>query len=407
MKTLLKSLIRQKWINILYHLPRAFLANVIYGFPTKNLTVIGVTGTDGKTTTTNMIYKILTDAGKKVSMVSTINAVVGGKEYDTGFHVTSPDPFMVQQFAKKAVEHGDEYLLLEVTSHALDQSRFWGINFKIGVVTNITHDHLDYHKSWENYFLTKAKLIQNVEIAVLNAQEQQFKRLSKMTVGNVVTFGATLDANFNPQNTLLKLQLPGEYNVMNGLAAAAVCESLGVTRKQIQSSLENFDSLVGRMQEVKNTKKIKIFIDFAHTPNGLENALKTLRGVTKKRLVAVFGAAGERDVSKRPLMGKIAQKLSDIVILTAEDPRGQLEVINQQIMAGAKQVGGVKGKNLFVVDNRLDAIEFAINTVAKSGDIVGIFGKGHEKSMNVDGKRERPWSDEEAVKKVLWMKKSD
>ena len=141
--------------NIFYHLPKAILANILYGFPTRKLKVIGVTGTDGKTTTVNMIYQILKNAGKKVSMVSTINAVIAGKVYDTGFHVTSPDPFNVQKFAASAVKNDDAYLILEVTSHALDQFRFWGIKFDIGVITNITHEHLDYHKTWKNYFLLK------------------------------------------------------------------------------------------------------------------------------------------------------------------------------------------------------------------------------------------------------------
>lgn len=404
MNQLVKKLIRQKWINGFYHRPKGILANFRYNFPTKKLTVIGITGTDGKTTTVNMLYKILKDAGKRVSMVSTINANIGGEEYDTGFHVTSPDPVKVQQLARQAVKNGDEYLVLEVTSHALDQYRFWGVHFDIGVITNITHDHLDYHQTWQNYFLTKAKLIQNVRIAILNKDEKHFATLAKLTTGQVVSFGLHQDADFNPDNFSVKLNLPGEFNIANGLAAAAVGTYLGIDKEIIIKSLESFKGLEGRFEQLKNSRGIKVVIDFAHTPNGLENILKTLRKQCKGRLISVFGAAGERDVSKRPLMGKVAQKLSDYVVITAEDPRGQLEIINQQIAAGAKQAGGIKGKNFFIVNNRADAIEFAINSLAKKGDVVGIFGKGHEKTLNLDGKREIPWSDKEVATRILWMK---
>lgn len=404
MNQLVKKLIRQKWINVFYHRPKGILASLRYNFPTRKLTVIGITGTDGKTTTVNMLYKILKDAGKRVSMVSTINAKIGEEEYDTGFHVTSPDSVKAQQLARQAVGNNDEYLILEVTSHALDQHRFWGIHFDIGVITNITHDHLDYHQTWQNYFLTKAKLIQNVRIAVLNKDEKHFSTLAKSTTGKVVSFGLHKDADFNPDNFLVQLNLPGEFNVANSLAAAAASTYLGIDREVIIKSLESFNGLEGRFEQLKNSRGINVIVDFAHTPNGLENILKTLRRQCKGRLISVFGAAGERDVSKRPLMGKVAQKLSDYVVITAEDPRGQLEIINQQIVAGAKQAGGIKGKNLFIINNRADAIEFAINSLAKKGDVVGIFGKGHEKTMNMDGKREIPWSDVEIAKKALWKK---
>lgn len=377
-----------QWVvNRFYHLPRAFLANIFYDFPTRGMKIVGVTGTDGKTTTVNMIYQILVSAGKKVSMVSTINA--------PGLHVTSPDPFMVQKFAKQAKESGDEYLVLEVTSHALDQYRFWGINFDVAVITNITHEHLDYHGTWENYFQTKVKLIKNVKIAVLNS--------ANLTHGmcKVITFGLTKSADFNPKNFPLKLKIPGDYNILNGLAASAVCSGLGVDSNTIQTSLSAFHGLVGRMQEVKNRKGIKIIIDFAHTPNALEQALKTLRNQTKGRLIAVFGSAGKRDVGKRELMGQVAGELADIVVVTTEDPRGEWEVISRQIISGAKKLNKIRGKNLFVVEDRGEAISFAINNLARKGDLVGIFGKGHEESMNLDGKREIPWSDFEAVEQAL------
>lgn len=396
MKELVKRILSQRVINIFYHLPKAVLANMVYGFPTKKLKVIGVTGTDGKTTTTNMIYQILKAAGKKVSMVSTINAVIGGKSYDTGFHVTSPDSFSIQKFAKKAAENRDEYLVLEVTSHALDQNRFWGIKFNIGVITNITHEHLDYHRSFENYFNTKIKLLKNVNFAIINQDIKQ------KIQGKLITFGLG-EGDFNQKDVKLKLKILGNYNVENALASLGVAFALDIDRKIAQKALENFKGLTGRMEEIENHKGIRIIVDFAHTPNALEQALKTLKKLTEKRLIAVFGSAGKRDVGKRSLMGEIAGKLADSVVVTAEDPRGELEVINKQIVAGALKADKVMGKNLFVVEDRGKAIDFAVNEIAQKGDTVGIFGKGHEPSMNLDGKKEIPWSDEEAAKKALWI----
>ncbi|MDO8573317.1 MAG: UDP-N-acetylmuramoyl-L-alanyl-D-glutamate--2,6-diaminopimelate ligase [Candidatus Daviesbacteria bacterium] len=383
MKNLIKNILSQKIINNFYHLPLAFLANIFYGFPTRGLKVIGVTGTDGKTTTVNMIYQMLKAAGKKVSMISTINA--------PGLHVTSPDPFLVQKFTKNALENKDEYLVLEVTSHALDQYRFWGIKFDIGVITNVTHEHLDYHKTFENYLQTKLKLVQNSKTVVVNENLK--------INGKKITFG--LDkGDFNQKEVKLKLKIPGDYNIENALAALAVAYILGIEKAVAQKTLENFAGITGRMEEVKNSQGIKIFVDFAHTPNALEQALKALKADTKGKLIAVFGSAGKRDVGKRNIMGQVAAKFANVVVVTAEDPRGELDIINKQISEGAVKAGAKKDVNFFVIPDRKKAIEFAVNN-AKSGDTVGIFGKGHEKSMNLDGKTEVPWSDTETVRQII------
>lgn len=398
MKNLIKRILPQKFINIFYHLPMAILTNIIYGFPARGgrLKVIGVTGTDGKTTTVNMIYRILKAAGKKVSMISTINAVVGGKTYDTGFHVTSPSSFAVAKFAKMAKENGDEYLILEVTSHALDQYRFWGIKFDVGVITNITHEHLDYHKTFENYLQTKLSLIQNSKTAVINQGIWGIWGVRGVQ-GKIITFGLE-KGDFNQKDVNLKLKIPGDYNIENALAALAVAFVLDINKTVAQKALENFEGTRGRMEEVKNNKGFKIFIDFAHTPNGLEQALKALS--KDGRTIAVIGAEGKRDVSKRAMMGETAHNFAEIVIVTAVDPRGQLDVINRQISEGAVKAGAKRNVNLFVITDRYKAIEFAINN-AKKGDTVGIFGKGHEKSMNLDGKGEIPWSDTDTVRQIL------
>lgn len=397
MKSLIKSIVGQGFINKFYHLPLAVLANIVYGFPARELKVIGVTGTDGKTTTANMIYQVLKAAGKKVSMVSTVNAVIAGKEYDTGFHVTSPSSFMIQKFAKMAREM-DEFLILEVTSHALDQYRFWGIKFDIGVITNVTHEHLDYHKTFENYLGTKLKLIKEAGTAVVNRAVKEF-RVFRDFRGKVVTFGLN-KGDFNQKEVKLNLKIPGNYNIENALSVLAAAFVLKINKTIALRALENFTGVKGRMEEVKNTKGFKVIVDFAHTPNALEVALKTLRKETKDRLIAVFGSAGKRDTEKRRLMGEVAGKLADIIVVTAEDPRGELERINRQITEGAKKAGAREGINYFVIGDRKKAIEFAL-TNAKRGDIVGVFGKGHEGSMNLDGKKEIPWSDREVVEEWI------
>lgn len=402
LKRLLRSFLSQQYINFFYHLPKAILANVFYGFPTSKLRVVGVSGTDGKTTTVNMIYQILKFAGKKASMISTINAEIGGKSYDTGFHVTSPDPFMIQKFAREALDGGCEYLVLEVTSHGLDQYRFWGIKFEIGIITNITHEHLDYHKTFENYARTKLNLIASAKYSVVNDNLKQYVvRSCKLLTDQLFTFGLS-KGDFNQKEIKLKLKIPGEYNIENGLAALAVAFVSGIDRKIAQKVLEKVEGIKGRMEEVKNNRGIKIVIDFAHTPNGLDQALKALRSQSSKgKLISVIGCEGFRDIGKRAMMGQIAQKLADIVVVTALDPRGQLETVNQQIKEGAMRAGAKTGENFFIIEDRQKAIDFAIDTLAKKGDIVGIFGKGHEKSMNLDGKKEINWSDEEAVLKEV------
>ena len=396
----IRRLIPNSFVNYGKHLPAAVLANLRYGFPGRKIKVIGVSGTDGKTTTVNMLYKILKDAGKKVSMISTINAEIAGKTFDTGFHVTSPDRADVQKFLRQAVKTGDEFMILEVTSHGLAQFRAWGIPFEIGVITNITHEHLDYHGSYDNYLNAKSLLIKNARCVVLNQDDASFEKLRGKTSGRIFTYGLKKNSDLNPQNFPLKLKLPGEYNLYNAEAAALVGKILGIDKGVIKRSLENFTSLIGRMEKIKNNRGIKVVVDFAHTPNALENALKALRPQTSGRLISVFGCAGARDIGKRPMMGEISAKLADITVLTDEDPRfeDRGEIIDQITKAALKN-GAVEGKTLFRQPDRAKAIKMAIY-LAKKGDTVGIFGKGHEKSMNYRGV-EKPWSDQKSALKAL------
>lgn len=400
-------------IKNIYHLARALLACLFYGFPSKKLTVIGVTGTDGKTTTCHMIYEILKSAGIKASLISSVHAAIGDKAYDTGFHVTTPDPVAVQSFLKKIVNSGSEYLVCEVTSHGLDQNRVFGITFEVGVLTNITHEHLDYHKTHDNYLTAKAKLFKNVNFSVLNADDESFAQIKRLASGKIIAYSLKKSTDFNLKNFPLKLTVTGEYNLSNALAAAAAASVLGVDKKIITETLFRFRGVVGRMEPVDLGQDFKVIVDFAHTPNALAQALKSLKSKIKNtkayfrkgekqksKIIAVFGAAGLRDQTKRPLMGQVAAKYADVSVLTAEDPRTEkVEDICRQIASGLNKEGKKEGRDYYYVYDRAKAIQFAIN-LAQRSDIVATFGKSHEKSMCY-GKREYPWDEFAAVKKAL------
>ncbi len=385
----------------LYHLLVSYIAAFYFKFPAKRLIVIGVTGTDGKSTTTNMIYHILKSANLKVSMISSVNAQIGTKTYDTGFHVTTPSPYQVQRFLRKAVNSRSKYFILETTSHRLDQNIVANIEFTVGVITNITHEHLDYHKTWENYAHAKAKLFQKSKYSILNKDDTSFDLLKNAARGKIVTYSLDKKADVNRKNYKFNLKIPGEFNVYNALAAAAAAQTLGINKKQIIKSLNSFAGIKGRMEEIVLGQSFKVFIDFAHTPNALSQALRTLKSKIqnpKSKLIAVFGSAGERDQQKRPQMGKAAAESADISIITAEDPRSEsVEEISKQIASGF--AGKKEGKDFFKISDREEAIKKAIK-IAKNGDIVATFGKSHEKSMCY-GKTEHSWDEFETVKSAI------
>src|SRR3989344_7007312 len=390
-------------IKNVYHLMRAYAACIYFGFPSKKLTVIGVTGTDGKTTTSHMIYEILKSAEKKVSLISSIHAQIGEKSYDTGFHVTTPNPVALQRFLKKVVDSHSEFLVLEVTSHGLDQNRIFGIDFNFAVLTNITHEHLDYHKSFENYIFAKAKLFQRAKVSILNLDDPSFNKIKKLTNGKVVTYSINKKADFTQKDFLLKLKIPGDYNLSNALCAAALATQAGIGKQTITKALNTFQGIKGRMEEVDMGQNYQVIVDFAHTPNGLKQALKTLRSKVKSqrsKVIAVFGAAGERDKLKRSKMGEIAARYADICVLTAEDPRSEkVEDICEQIAQGLIKSGKKESKDFFKIYDRAKAIEFAVK-LAKQDDIVACFGKSHEKSMCF-GKKEYPWDEFKTVEQVI------
>ena len=405
-KRLVRKTISDSAVNLFLHLPMAILANLRYGFPSRSLKVIGVTGSDGKTTTATIIYDILHQAGKKVALISTLSAKIGGKEVETGFHVTTPDPWLLQKLIKEIADKNFEYLVLEATSHGLAQYRLFGISIFVGVITNITHEHLDYHKSMDNYRRAKSKLFKQTKFAVLNKDDSSYPFLLDKAYrkSKIVTYGLSSDSEYNPVSFPFVTRLLGQYNQYNCLAAIATTKILGIEDKIIRNCLKIFKGVRGRMEEIKAGQGFRLIIDFAHTPNALENALITLRKQLrgKGRLISVFGCAGLRDIAKRPMMGEISAKVADVSVFTAEDPRTEsLEMIIGQMVEGAMKTGATnmkdsnktskKGRYFVIVPDRREAIRYAIN-LARRDDIIGIFGKGHEQSMCF-GTREYPWDD--------------
>ena len=408
-----------------YHLSQALTAHAIHGFPARGVVFVGVTGTDGKTTTASMIYHILHKAGQKVALISTVAAIINGNTIDTGFHVTTPDPWLIPKYIKLAKKAGSKYIILETTSHALDQNRVFGIPFHIGVLTNVTHEHLDYHKTYEKYVDAKFKLLKNSKIAIVNRDDRSYEQISnlkshtprvlaslkrrisktKLKDQKMVTYGMQANTDVNPEVFPFETNLLGDFNKYNCLAAISVCLSLGIDPLVIRSGLEDFTPPVGRT-EIVFQKDFTVMIDFAHTPNSIENILQSIKKEMqpKGKIIHVFGSAGRRDASKRPLMGEASDKYADIIILTAEDPRDErIEDINKQILFGIKnQESRIKDQGLYIISDRQEAIEKAIS-LAQSGDVVVVTGKGHEKSMNM-GKGEIPWSDHEAVRNALKAK---
>lgn len=390
-----------KGLKGLYHFVVAVLANLWFGFPGRKLTVIGVTGTDGKTTTATLIYEILKAAGYKASMITSVHAVIAGREYDTGFHVTTPNAWWVQKYLREAADHGDTHMVLEVTSHGLAQHRVFGIPFAVGVITNVTHEHLDWHGTFEEYLKTKLSLLTRSAVAVVNRDEDKLYRRARSLLSGrqVITYSIQHAADVTPKKYPFKTILLGDFNRSNILAAlAATCKALGVDRKIALRSVGAFSGIPGRMEIVVD-KPFKVIIDFAHTPNGLDKALATAKKLTKKRLIHVFGAAGLRDFLKRPKMGEVSARYADIIVLTEEDYRAEkLDDIMDQIASGIPA-----GKTVYRESDRARAIQLAIN-LGKPGDMVIITGKAHEKSL-CRGKVEHPWDEFRAVRLALEKRK--
>ena len=392
-----------QWVkNYFKHLPLAFLANLYFGFPAKKLKIIGVTGTEGKTTTVNLISHIFKEAGLPTASVSTVSAKLNKREIDTGLHVTSPSSWPLQRLLRQMVDEKIKYAVLEVTSNGLDQFRFWGINFDVGVLTNITRDHLDYHKNLENYRNAKLKLFKKAKVSVLNIDDSSFEYIKdRIKNKKIISYGIRGQADFTPPKFKFKTKLLGEYNYYNCLAAIATALNLKIDPKIVAKAIAVFTGVEGRLEEIKEGQNFKVYVDFAHSPNSIEQTLKTLKQSLNggNKLIAVFGSAGHRDKEKRPLMGEAAAKYADLVILTTDDPRTEkVSDICSQISQGCRQ----KGCEPVVIEDRRQAIKYAF-AQAKKGDTVALLGKGHEKSLAV-GKKEIPWSDKQVATELLRRK---
>ena len=405
-------------------------AAAFFDFPAKELHLTGVTGTDGKTTTINILYHLLKEAGLSVGMISTVNAKIGDEVLDTGFHVTTPEAMDVQRYLRMMVDAGMEYALLETTSHGLAMLRVNPEEFDVGVVTNITHEHLDYHGSYEQYQKDKGKLFEGVgvdyekvkgiaRLAVLNGDDESFAYLNEVTTVEKVVYsvageGTLLakEIEFGPNGMRFLLcgddfavqvacPMIGLFNVSNVLAAAgAAIFGFGIAPEQVASALSSVPGVPGRMELIDLGQDFTAIVDFAHTPNGLKEALLALKAQAKRRILAVFGSAGLRDKDKRRMMAEIGAELADVVILTAEDPRVEsLDGILEEMAEGALAKGGVEGESFYRVRDRGAAIRKAIE-LAEQGDVVVAFGKGHEQSMCF-GETEFAWDDRTAMKAAL------
>ena len=408
-----------------------WLAAAFYDWPARKLTVIGVTGTDGKTTTTNLIYKILLAANIKAGMISTVNAVIGEEVLDTGFHVTTPDAHDVQRYLSRMVDAGLTHVVLETTSHGWAQHRVDACEFDIGVVTNITHEHMNEHGSFESYRAAKARLFSSLEwtlpkprgnprLAVINFDDpKSFDFLNDFIKVNKVNYGLkegadvrALDIKYDPSgiqfitrskdfSVEVQSKLVGAYNVSNCLAAlTSAVYAVGIDPETAARGIASVEGIPGRMEVIDMGQTFTAIVDFAHTPNALKSALEAARTMSKGRVISVFGSAGLRDREKRRMMAETSAELADLTVLTAEDPRTEsLDEILEEMAAGAKAKGGREGETFWCVADRGGAIRFALS-LAHPGDIVISCGKGHEQSMCF-GTREFLWDDRIAMRAAL------
>ena len=400
-----------------YHVLRADLAAHEYGFPGKKMRVIGVTGTNGKTSTCFLIWKMLNAAGHKTGLMTTVAWGVDKLEKQIE-HMTTVDAKTLNYRMTKIADAGAEFLVLEVTSHALAQHRTFGVPIEIAVMTNVTHEHLDYHKTFENYRDAKRRLFKMAKYGVVNEDDKSWSYFAK-DVKEYITYGINsgilrakdvrlgaqgveysvdnegsvgdkhaaenkqMRGNKNSPGDMLRIKtkIPGEFTVYNSLAAVAVGLKLGLSKEQISQGILALDSVEGRMNRVDLGQNFEVIVDYAHTPDAFLKVYESVVPGKKGRIISLFGGAGRRDESTRGERGEIAAKYSDIVIITEDDSRDENPAeIAEEFAKGAEQAGFLRGKNLLVELNRAKAIQMAID-LAKKDDIVLILGKGHEKTI--------------------------
>lgn len=433
MKRFISRLVPQKIKNI-YHLAQAIVACMFFCFPAyvglpasanksaRKLKIIGVTGTNGKTTTTQFIARILERAGYKIAVASTINFQIGERKWVNVSKFTTLSSWQLQKFLREAVKEGCEYAVIETSSHALDQNRVWGVPYVIAVITNVTREHLDYHKTIAEYRLAKQKLFLKAKQVVINLDMKDPKYFHTNTKQTALFYsvknqGADLfadkielkrdGAEFILDSTHFHLNIPGMFNVENALAALGVARLLEIDFMIAREAFANVLGVPGRMERVSNERGLEIIIDYAVTPDAFEKlyaAILPLKS-SEAKIIHIFGACGERDRGKRPIMGAIASRYADIIILTNEDPYYEdPEQIIKEIESGilASPTGGANHeleKDYWKISDRREAIRQAL-TLAKSGDIILITGKGAEMTMAIGDKR-LPWNEREVIEGLL------
>jgi len=397
----------------------ADLSAAFYDHPSRKFLLIGVTGTNGKTTTTNLIAKILEDQGEKVGLVGTIHNRIGEKIIPV--ERTTPESSDLQELFSQMVREGVTGVVMEVSSHALDLARVRGCEFDIAVFTNLTQDHLDYHKSMEEYYQAKAKLFTELgknaaknykKVAIINGDDPWGGRLLEETPVEKLSYGIDKNVDLKAEEIKISssgvsyllngekvnLQLTGKFNVYNSLASLAVVQSLQIPPEKAIGTLEKVTGIAGRFQLVEGAEDFAVIVDYAHTPDSLINILTTAQEFAKGRIITVFGCGGDRDRTKRPIMGKAAAQYSDYAIVTSDNPRTEdPQQIIEDILPGIKEVAG-SDKYRVVVD-RKEAITEALK-MAKKDDIVIIAGKGHETYQEINGKK-YPFDDKKVAEEIL------
>ena len=414
----------------------AWLAAAWYDFPGNHIHIIGITGTNGKTTTSAILFGILRSAGLRCGLISTIRAVFGDKEEPTGLHVTTPAAPQLQGYLRRMVDAGLTHCIIETTSHGLAQHRVTAIPYEFGLLTNVTHEHIDYHGTFENYVSAKRRLFELVALhpqghAILNSDDDLFADYGSVPVPHQTTYGRFLlpdgqtpnvhasNVQFSASSTNFQLhlnqedqpitietELLGHFNVENILCAAATAEAVGVSGESIASGVASVTAISGRMERIDEGQSFLTIVDFAHTPDALEKAISSAKNMLdtqanpKGRIITVFGSAGKRDIEKRRLMAEVSAREADITVLTAEDPRTEpLEDILDMMAAGCRSQGGVEASSFWRIPDRGQAIYMAL-TLAQPADIVLVCGKGHEQSMCF-GTQEYPWDDRNATRQAL------
>lgn len=396
MKNLLEKAPLYNQLVLPYHWVKAMAAGVKYGFPAKKMRVIGVTGTNGKTTTCFMIWKMLNEAGHKTGLMTTVAWGVDKLKKQLE-HMTTVDVKTLNQRMQKIAEAGAEFLVLEVTSHAMVQFRTLGVPIEIAVMTNVTHDHLDYHKTFEKYRDAKRKLFKKSRYGAINADDKSAKFFEK-DVKEYITYGIkngkiraneivleTSGVKYDCGDMKIETKIPGEFNVYNSLAAVCVGQKLGLSNTEIEKGILALEEVEGRMNRIEAGQNFEVIVDYAHTPDALEKVFASVQG-HKGKTISVHGGAGRRDESTRAERGEILGRESDVVVITEDDSRDENPAkIAEMFVTGAKKVGKKIDKDLFVELDREKAIAKAFG-MAKKGDLVLILGKGHEKTiLRADG----------------------